>query len=95
MIRVEDETGEVLEILLHDPHLHGVLYGRDTLIVLFLLMRLYQENDIDINDHWLGVYMNLPKEVNRARKILPYKGVNWINEERARLYDYVQPEIII
>jgi hypothetical protein len=95
MIRVEDEAGEVLEIPVYDQHAHGeVLRGQCETLALLLLMRLYRENGIEPDTHWLSVYMNLSEEVNTAREILPYTGKNWVNEERARLYDHVQPERI-
>jgi hypothetical protein len=95
MIRVEDEAGEVLEIPVYNQHAHGeVLQGQCETLALLLLMRLYRENGIEPDIHWLSVYMNLSEEVNTAREILPYTGENWVNEERARLYDHVQPERI-
>lgn len=97
-VRVEDETGEVLEIRIHNPVLWDFAYETDyhaeCVLVNLLIQRLFYENGVDGNQYWQGINMDVWQQINFARKILPYTGVNWLNEKESRLYDHVQPEKI-
>lgn len=101
-IHIEDDNSMVVDFLLHDPYLGELdlfYFNQEAVLIELLLLKLYNQCGESGNNSLMNVFLGgasgLIDEINKARKIFPYTGKTWLNEERARLYDHVQPEYMV
>ena len=83
LIEAEDQEGNRVEIKAVD------IYGYDN-SKLFVLVSVLMNKVL--NSPVMPFPETLAADVNKARERYPYKDKEWVNEERARMYDHVTPE---